>query len=168
MAVDPNTGYLMVVTQDLGALGFVEEAPGDHPVPYRKGAQRPASFAVRVGDATLPCQKPPWGRLTAVDAATGDVVWQEILGVTDGLPEGKQATGRPVRAGAITTAGGLLFVAGTDDGHLRAFESASGRELWTTKLGGSGNANPVTYQAGDGKQYVAIAATDSLVVFALP
>ena len=168
VAVDPSTGYLMVVTQDLGALGFVEEAPGDHPVPYRKGAQRPASFAVRVGDATLPCQKPPWGRLTAVDAATGDVVWQEILGVTDGLPEGKQATGRPVRAGAITTAGGLLFVAGTDDGRLRAFESASGRELWTARLGGSGNANPVTYQAGDGKQYVAIAATDSLVVFALP
>ena len=168
VAVDPSTGYLMVVTQDLGALGFVEEAPGDHPVPYRKGAQRPASFAVRVGGATLPCQKPPWGRLTAVDAATGDVVWQETLGVTDGLPEGKQATGRPVRAGAITTAGGLLFVAGTDDGRLRAFESASGRELWTTRLGGSGNANPVTYQADDGKQYVAIAATDTLVVFALP
>ena len=168
VAVDPSTGYLMVVTQDLGALGFVEEAPDDHPVPYRKGAQRPASFAVRVGGATLPCQKPPWGRLTAVDAATGDVVWQETLGVTDGLPEGKQATGRPVRAGAITTAGGLLFVAGTDDGRLRAFESASGRELWTTRLGGSGNANPVTYQADDGKQYVAIAATDTLVVFALP
>ena len=28
--------------------------------------------------------------------------------------------------------------------------------------------NPMTYQGGGGKQYVAIAATDTLVVFALP
>jgi len=168
VAVDPATGYLMVVTQDLGALGYVEDAPGDHPVPYRKGQQRPAAFVAQVDGATLPCQRPPWGRLTAVDAATGDVVWQEVLGVTDQLPEGKQATGRPIRAGAITTGSGLLFVAGTDDARLRAFESSTGREVWTTRLGGNGNANPMTYQGADGKQYVAIAATDTLVTFTLP
>jgi quinoprotein glucose dehydrogenase len=168
VAVDPATGYLMVVTQDLGALGYVEDAPDDHPVPYRKGQQRPASFVAQVDGATLPCQRPPWGRLTAVDAATGDIVWQEVLGVTDQLPEGKQATGRPIRAGAITTGSGLLFVAGTDDARLRAFESSTGREVWTTRLGGNGNANPMTYQGPDGKQYVSIAATDTLVTFALP
>ena len=168
VAVDPATGYLIVVTQDLGALGFVEDAPDDHPVPYRKGAQRPASFTVRVGEVTLPCHRPPWGRLTAVDAATCDVVWQETLGVTDGLPDGKQATGRPVRAGAITTASGLLFVAGTDDSRLRAYEAASGRQLWSVRLPRPGNANPMTYLGGDGKQYVAVAATDALVTFVLP
>ncbi len=168
VAVDPATGYLVVVTQDLGALGFIEEAPDDHPVAYRKGQQRPASFVAEVDGATLPCQRPPWGRLSAVDAATGDVVWQQTLGVTDSLPEGKQATGRPVRAGAITTASGLLFVAGTDDARLRAFESATGRELWTARLGGNGNANPMTYQGASGKQYVSITATDTVVTFALP
>ena len=168
VAVDPATGYLMVVTQDMGALGFVEEASDDYPVPYRKGQQRPGSFVVQIDGATMPCQRPPWGRLTAVDAATGDVVWQETLGVTDGLPEGKQATGRLIRAGAITTGSGLLFVAGTDDGRLRAFESATGREVWTARLAGNGNANPMTYQGADGKQYVSIAATDTLMTFALP
>ena len=168
VAVDPSTGYLIVVTQDLGALGYVEEAPDDHPVPYRKGPQRPASFVVRIADSTLPCHRPPWGRLTAVDAATGDVVWQETLGVTDVLEEGRQATGRPVRAGAITTASGLLFIAGTDDSRLRAYEVASGRLLWSVRLPRPGNANPMTYLGADGKQYVAVAATDALVTFALP
>ena len=168
VAVDPATGYLLVVTQDLGALGYVEAAPPEHPVPYRKGAQRPASFAVQLGGASLPCHRPPWGRLIAVDAATGDVAWQEVLGVTDQLPEGRRGTGRPIRAGAITTASGLVFVAGTDDGRLRAFEAASGRGLWEVRLPGPGNANPMTYLGEDGRQYVAVAATDALAVFALP
>ena len=167
-AFDPATGYVLVVTQDLGLLGWMEAAPDGAPVPYVKGAPRPSSFTVRIGDATLPCQKPPWGRLTAVDAATGDIAWQSTLGITDQLPEGKQNTGRPVRAAAITTASGVLFVAGTDDSRLRAFETATGRELWTGRLGRPGNANPMTYQGADGKQYVAIAASDRLVVFALP
>ena len=168
VAVDPATGLLLVVTQDLGALGYVEAAPPDHPVPYRKGEQRPASFAVRLDGATLPCHRPPWGRLTAVDAATGDVAWQQTLGVTDQLPAGRRATGRPVRAGAVATAGGLVFVAGTDDGRLRAFETASGRGRWEARLPGPGNANPMTYLGADGRQYVAVAATDTLVVFARP
>ena len=62
----------------------------------------------------------------------------------------------------------MLFVAGTDDSRLRAFETATGREVWTGRLARPGNANPMTYQGGGGKQYVAIAATDTLVVFALP
>ena len=168
VAADPATGYLLVVTQDLGALGYVEAAPPGHPVPYRKGEQRPASFAVQMDGVAMPCHRPPWGRLTAVDAATGDVAWQETLGVTDQLPAGRQATGRPVRAGAVTTAGGLVFVAGTDDGRLRAFETATGRRLWETRLPGPGNANPMTYLGDDGRQYVAVAATDTLAVFALP
>jgi glucose dehydrogenase len=40
--------------------------------------------------------------------------------------------------------------------------------LWAGKLSKIGNANPMTYQGKNGKQYVAIMATDSLVVFALP
>jgi len=167
-AYDPATGYVFVATQDLGLLGWMELAPEGAPVPYVKGAPQPSSFTVRIDDVMLPCQKPPWGRLTAVDVSTGDVVWQETLGVTDQFPEGKQATGRPIRAAAITTAGGLLFVAGTDDSRLRAFESATGREVWTGRMEGSGNANPMTYLGGAGKQYVAIAATDALVVFGLP
>ena len=167
-AFDPATGYVFVATQDLGLLGWMEAAPDGSAVPYVKRAPRPSSFTVRIGDATLPCQKPPWGRLTAVDASTGDIAWQITLGVTDQLPEGKQDTGRPIRAAAIVTAGGLLFVAGTDDNRLRAVEAATGREIWVGMLAGFGNANPITYMGGDDRQYVAVAASDAVVAFALP
>ena len=90
------------------------------------------------------------------------------LGVSDQLPEERQKTGRLARAAAIVTAGGVLMVAATDDNRFRAFESATGRELWVTRLPGHGNANPLTYLAADGRQYVAVAATDTLVAYALP
>jgi quinoprotein glucose dehydrogenase len=115
-----------------------------------------------------PCQKPPWGRLTAVNASTGTVAWQIRLGVTDQLPPGKQNTGRPGLAGAIVTASGLLFVASTDDNRFRAIDAKTGKELWVTKLDRRGNANPLTYQGNNGKQYVAVIATDTLAVYALP
>jgi len=76
-------------------------------------------------------------------------------------------------------AGGLTFIAGTDDQRIRAFDSKTGKELWTFHLDYSAHATPITYQGKDGRQYVAVVATggsylaspsggDSLVVFALP
>jgi quinoprotein glucose dehydrogenase len=167
-AFDPVSRLLFSATQDVGALGWIEPARAGNPVPYEKGTPARASFDVRVGETSLPCQRPPWGRLIAVDVATGDFAWQTPLGITDQFPDGKQNTGRPVLAGPIVTASGLLFIASTDDNRFRALEARSGRQLWEAKLARRGNANPITYQARDGKQYVAVAATDALVVFALP
>ena len=167
-AFDPASGYVFVVSMDVGALGWMVPADDGAPSPYRKVAPRPASFEVSVDGVRMPCQKPPWGRLTAVDGATGDVAWQQPLGVTDQLPAGKQNTGRPSRAAAIVTGSGLLFVASTDDNRFRAIEAATGRELWVTELDARGNADPMTYRAADGRQYVAIVATDFLQVYALP
>ncbi len=141
--------------------------PFDKVTPDRTGPGR-GNFDVRIGGSNWPCQKPPWGRLIAVNASTGDFAWQVPLGITDGLPEGKQRTGRPALAGAIVTAGGVLFVAATDDNRFRAFETTSGKELWVTKLERRGNADPVTYQGKNGKQYVAVVATDTVMVYALP
>jgi quinoprotein glucose dehydrogenase len=100
------------------------------------------------------------------------------LGVTDSLPPDKQNTGRPGNGGTIATAGGLVFVAATDDSRIRAFDAKTGKELWAYKLGGAAQATPATYQGKDGKQYLVIAATgggffnnpvtdDSVVAFAL-
>jgi glucose dehydrogenase len=168
-ASDPGTGYVFVVTQDVGALGWMEKARDGSPVPYVKtsGGGR-GTFDVRIADANWPCQKPPWGRLTAVNASTGDIAWQIRLGITEQLPEGKQNTGRPALAGPIVTAGGLLFVASTDDNRFRAFDLKTGRQLWVTRLERRGNADPITYQGGNGKQYVAVVATDTMAVYALP
>ena len=172
IAHDRRAGHVLVVSQDVGALGWIEKAKGGSPVPYDKNTPERVgpgrgSFDVRIGDSNWPCQKPPWGRLTAINASTGDVVWQVPLGVTDQLPAGKQNTGRPALAGPIVTASGLVFVASTDDNRFRALDARTGKELWVTKLARRGNANPITYQGRNGRQYVAVSATDTLAVFAL-
>ena len=167
-AFDPQIGYVFVTTQDVGALGSIERAKGGSAAAFEKTTPGRATFDVRIGDTNWPCQKPPWGRMIAIDTATGDFAWQIPLGITEQLPEGKQRTGRPALAGPIVTAGGLLFVAATDDNRFRALDAKTGRELWVTKLERRGNADPITYQGRNGKQYVAIVATDTLAVYALP
>ena len=114
------------------------------------------------GGSRWPCQKPPWGRLTAVNASTGDVAWQVPLGITDELPEGKQRTGRPLLAGPIVTAGGVVFIASTDDNRFRALDARTGRELWVTTLERRGQRRPDHLSGRNGKQYVAVVATDTL------
>jgi quinoprotein glucose dehydrogenase len=166
-AFDPASGFVFVVTQDDGALGWMEKTKDGSPIPYDKGSLD-RNFDVRIAGAVLPCQKPPWGRLLAVNTATGDFAWQATLGVTDQLPAGKQNTGRLALAGPIITAGGLVFVASTDDNRFRAFDAKTGKELWVTKLERRGNADPITYQGRSGRQYVAVVATDTLAVFSLP
>lgn len=169
VSFDPATGYAFVFSMDVGALGWmVDAADPDAPSPYEKQAPRPASFEVNLDGVRMPCQKPPWGQLTAVDVATGDIAWRRTIGVTDALPAGRRNTGRPGRAAAIATAGGLLFIAATDDNRLRALEASTGRELWEARLDRRGNADPMTYLGADGRQYVAIAATDTVVAYALP
>jgi len=119
--------------------------------------------------------------LTAVNASTGDIAWQVRLGITDELPPNKQKTGRVNLGGSIATAGGLIFIGASNDRRFRAFDSKNGNELWVTKLDYSALSVPITYQAKDGKQYVAVSAsgggfitdpnpsnTESLYVFALP
>jgi quinoprotein glucose dehydrogenase len=165
-AHDRRSGYLFVTTQDVGALGWVEKAREGSPLAYQKAAPEGRSvFEVRIGGVSWPCQKPPWGRLIAVNTATGDIAWQAPLGITEGLPEAKQRTGRPMLAGPIVTASGVLFIASTDDNRFRALDAATGAELWTTTLPRRGNANPITYLGRDGRQYVAIVATDTLLTY---
>lgn len=187
-SVDPKLGYIFVNTKDAPAAGWMEKNPKYVPgnkdgiEPYiRTGPSGLGGFNAVVRDASgkvignWPCFKPPWGRLIAVNAKTGDFAWEVPLGVTDTLPEGKQHTGATNTAGTIATAGGLVFVGSTADARFRAFDSKTGKELWVTKLDHVATANPMTYQGKDGKQYVAIVAASggrdnnqALEVFALP
>ena len=167
-ALDPRSGNVFLVTQDDGALGVVQKTAAGSPVAYERPGPERRNFEVPVAGGNWPCQKPPWGRLLAVNVSSGAITWQTRLGITEQLPAGRQNTGRPALAGPIVTAGGLIFVASTDDNRFRAFNARTGRELWVAKLDHRGNANPVTYQAANGKQYVAVVATDTLAVYALP
>ncbi len=130
----------------------------------------------------LPCTAPPWGTLIAVDMTEGRIRWQVPLGSMQDfggkhppIPPGSISLGGP-----ITTAGGLVFIAGTFDPYIRAFDVETGKELWKAQLPDSGHATPMTFRLGrNGKQYVIIAAgghpkiteespSDALVAFTLP
>ncbi|MDO8272208.1 MAG: PQQ-binding-like beta-propeller repeat protein [Gammaproteobacteria bacterium] len=165
---DPASGYLFVFSQDVGSFGWMQAAEPGAAFPFERRSPRPANFDVQIGDSRWPCQSPPWGRLTAVDSRSGDIVWQQPVGITEGLPAERQQTGRPGRAAAIATASGLLFMASTDDNRFRALDARSGTQLWETTLPRRGNANPMTYADAGGRQYVVIVATDEVVAYRLP
>jgi len=103
-----------------------------------------------------------------VNANTGDIAWQTVSGISEGLPPDKQNTGNGGSAGPIATEGGLVFDGSTSDSRFRAYDSKTGKELWVAKMAKSGSADPMTYEGKDGKQYVAIVASDSVYVYSLP
>lgn len=176
---DPASNYLYVNVNEVGAIGRLQIQPDGSPIRYRRTSQW-GEFA-RFWDLNrYPCQQPPWGTLNAINLQTGDIAWKVPLGIVDVLTaHGVAPTGTPNIGGSIVTAGGLLFIAATNDKRFRAFDAQTGQELWTTMLPASGHATPMTYTGQrSGRQYVVVAAggggffseevSDSLVAYALP
>src|SRR5690606_17775941 len=164
-AVDPTKGLVFVNVSESGSLGWIEARgpEGDYgrgtaesTQPYDRGSlQGPgayssfsASFETEDGQrVNLPCIRPPWGKLVAVDANTGDIAWSTRLGVTEELPEGKQDTGsNNTFGGPIVTAGGLVFIGATGDRYFRAFDAANGNILWEQQLPYAPMTVPITYR----------------------
>jgi quinoprotein glucose dehydrogenase len=154
----------------------------DRPLPANKRSpERPVySFAgyPRFFDQDgYPANKPPWGTLNCLDLNSGRLLWKVPLGEFPELTaQGAAKTGTENYGGAIVTAGGLVFCAGTRDRKIRAFDKETGAELWSATLPWVGNAPPATYQV-DGRQFIVIPATgsklesqrgDAYVAFALP
>jgi quinoprotein glucose dehydrogenase len=186
VAADPARAIVYMHAHDSSLAGWIEERkPGANygrgvagtTLPYDRGSVNgPGPYAGfnaplknEGGEVlgTLPCYRPPWSRLVAVDANTGETLWQSTLGVTRGLPKDKELTGGSGSAGPTATAGGLVFVGATEDERLRAFDARNGRELWSAQLDAQVNANPMTYRGKNGKQYVAAVAGETLIAFAL-
>jgi quinoprotein glucose dehydrogenase len=125
----------------------------------------------------FPAVKPPWGTLSAIDLNTGDYRWRLPLGEHAALTaRGMPITGTEQYGGPIVTAGGLVFIAATQDAKFRAFDKRTGKLLWETTLPAPGYATPSTF-AVRGKQYVVVAAgggklgsksSDTYVAYALP
>jgi quinoprotein glucose dehydrogenase len=172
-AFDPESRRLYVNVNELPLVASLATAPDRAPSinHYRRF----------VDEQGWPCVKPPWGRLVAIDLQTGGVVWESPLGNVE-RPQavGVPATGLPSLGGAIVTAGGIVFIAGTTDRRIRAFDARTGKELWEAELDASGHATPATYFGeSSGRQFVVIAAggggylsprdvSDALVAYALP
>jgi glucose dehydrogenase len=174
---DPETGLLFVNTMDVGGLFRTSRRREDAAIPY---ALRGAKYEFFWDSNRYPCQKPPWGQLTAVDLNTGELRWKEILGEFEELTKrGIPKTGTPNIGGSLVTGGGLVFIAATSDHRFRAFDKDTGRELWSAELPASGFAAPATYLGRrTGKQFVVIPAgggnkydttfSGKIVAFALP
>jgi quinoprotein glucose dehydrogenase len=191
MAVDPTTGFIYVNAQNTSLVGWVEEK--DPNIDYSfdaRGSKQPYDRASVNGvgpfftfsapmngyDADgkpkpgpqMPCQRPPWSKLVAVNANTGQIAWESVLGLNEALPAGKQLVGGSGSAGPTVTAGGLVFVGATSDRRFRAFDAKTGKEVWSTMVPATANANPMSYQGKSGKQHVAVVAGGTLVSYALP
>ncbi|WP_340647829.1 membrane-bound PQQ-dependent dehydrogenase, glucose/quinate/shikimate family [Pseudoxanthomonas winnipegensis] len=111
----------------------------------------------------IPCQAPPFGTLSAIDLKTRQIAWQVPVGtVEDTGPLGikmhmPMPVGMPTLGGTLATQGGLVFIAGTQDYYLRAFDSGTGKELWKARLPVGSQGGPMTY-AVNGKQYIVVTA----------
>ncbi|MFV0408412.1 MAG: membrane-bound PQQ-dependent dehydrogenase, glucose/quinate/shikimate family [Paracoccus sp. (in: a-proteobacteria)] len=180
-----------VVTRLIPRQEFREEHPGfagdahgalsaQFGLPY---AHHIVNFMSPMG---IPCLEPPWGTISAVDVASGELVWQQPAGT------GRDATlselgmqnplpfyvGMPALGGAFTTGTGLAFHSGTQDYYLRAYDTETGEILWKGRLPSGSQSTPMTYVGKDGRQYIALTAggarynpndwADYIIAFALP
>ena len=188
-AFDPERGLLVVNTNNFPTK--VRLIPGDQFDQARRTGEH-GEYTRQAGapygmfrnpllspKLHLPCGPPPWGTLAAVDMNAGKIRWQVPLGSFNlenpGVLPGALSLGGP-----IVTASGLVFIGGTYDPYIRAFDIESGKELWKARLPAAGHATPMTYLlSSNGKQYLVIAAGghakieeqplgDSLVAFTLP
>jgi quinoprotein glucose dehydrogenase len=129
---------------------------GDWEFAHQTGTPYGMMRRILLSPKRLPCTAPPWGTLIAIKAATGEKTWEAPLGkLSSKLPE---KWGSVSLGGPIATAGGLVFVAGTLDPSIYAFDAETGKQLWRGELPTSARATPMTYRGSDGKQYLLICA----------
>jgi quinoprotein glucose dehydrogenase len=133
-----------------------------------------------IGPSHLPCTRPPFGSLVALDLRAGRKLWDVPLGDMAAMTGAdssadREQLGAPNLGGPLVTSAGLVFVGATLDHAFRAFDTETGRLLWQTPLPGGARATPMTYEIG-GRQYVVICvgggeefgAGDYVIAFALP
>ena len=137
------------------ALPRAEVAPQEG-TPYI--VSRDYFFVIENGEFIMQT-KPPWGTLAAIDMKTGLLKWEVPLGMMMNPQKYPDAGkwGSINFGGAITSAGGLVFIAASMDGFIRAFNTTNGEVLWQAMLPAGGQATPMTYEL-NGRQYVVIAA----------
>jgi quinoprotein glucose dehydrogenase len=134
------------------ALAALDARPGSD-APYVA-----AGYLYLRDDAGVPINSPPFGTLTAIDLAAGELRWQVPLGDYPHLADkGIIGAGTENYGGPVVTAGGLIFIAASADEKLHAFDKRTGELVWEADLPASGFSTPSTYSVG-GRQYLVLAA----------
>ncbi|MEO1045676.1 MAG: PQQ-binding-like beta-propeller repeat protein [Pseudomonadota bacterium] len=122
----------------------------------------PMPFMSRLG-TQVPCFEPPWSRIAVIDLNTKELLWSRPAGdmsssgpfnLRSGIP---YDVGTAIRAGTLTTRGGLTFLSSTMDKKVRAYDVRTGEEKWEADLPGNGQSTPMSYRSQkDGKQYLIV------------
>ncbi|HKA13717.1 MAG TPA: pyrroloquinoline quinone-dependent dehydrogenase [Myxococcota bacterium] len=100
----------------------------------------------------VPCNRPPWGRLVAVDLARGEIAWTASTSAREGDP------GTSGYGPALVTASGLVFHGGTREPVLRVHDIRTGARIAAFELPAGLHAGPITYKLGPGhKQFLVVA-----------
>ena len=148
----PATG-LVYVTGKNGAIALVVNPVGDtlEPGPDSRGHTESLSSLDRLSEAF-----PPEVTVSAYVPATGEQAWQAILPALSAIGA----------SGNVVTAGNLVFQ-GVEDGGFYALDATTGETLLRYDAPRPIRASPMTYQV-DGKQYVTVVATNTVVTLALP
>jgi alcohol dehydrogenase (cytochrome c) len=107
---------------------------------------------LRAGTVGFRTEDEGYGAIRALDPHTGDLKWEYKM---------TEFT----QAGILTTASDLVFTGG-NEGYFFALNARTGALLWKFTVGGAVASGPMTYSVG-GRQYVAVAAGNSLFAFAL-
>jgi quinate dehydrogenase (quinone) len=192
VSVDPNTNYMFVNDMRLGLANYMiprdKIAAGASGIEMGVVPQEGTPFgAMRerfLSAAGIPCQKPPFGTMSAIDLKTRKLMWQVPVGtVQDTGPLGIRMhlpipIGMPTLGASLATQSGLLFFAGTQDFYLRAFDTGNGNEIWKSRLPVGSQSGPMTYVSPKtGKQYILLTVGgarqspdrgDYVIAYALP
>ena len=191
IAVDPERqvafttpGYLAFVSRliprdDENTVHVTGDAPGPG-INENFGAPYAVELMPFMSPIDLPCQQPPWGMVAGADLRTGEVVWQHRNGTVRDLAPLPLPfrMGVPDLGGPVMTAGGVAFMSGTLDYYVRAYDVATGEQLWEDRLPAGGQATPMTYRNAQGRQMVLVVAGghgslgtkagDAIIAYALP
>jgi quinoprotein glucose dehydrogenase len=174
-AYDPETGMLYVGSMNQIYIAALEASPEGSDIPYLAAGGPP----LRVRD--LPIEKPPYGKITAIDMATGEHAWEAANGMTpDAVANHPDLQGLDIPRTGVATRAGLLVTPtllfsgeGTGGGSwLHVHDKATGALVRDIPLPGAQTGLPMTYVWG-GRQYVVMAVGDGvapaeIVALALP
>ncbi len=192
VSVDPTSSYMFVNDMRLGLANYLvprAQIPAgasgiEMGVVPQEGTPFGAMRERFLSQLGIPCQAPPFGTMSAIDLKTRKLVWQVPVGtVRDTGPLGIRMhlpipIGMPTLGASLATQSGLLFFAGTQDFYLRAFDTATGKEIWKARLPVGSQSGPMTYVSPKtGRQYVVVGAGgarqspdrgDYVIAYALP
>ena len=129
--------------------------------PYPEGTPDFARYTINEYNTVGNRLKPPYTKIVKFDLNQPAIKWQIGYGDDPVLAaRGITGTGMPgIVNSLIVTESGLVFGAGLDN-QIRAWDSDTGRQLWSSRFGGNFLGSPIMYETA-GRQYLVVPAAST-------